>query len=347
MFARSSFVCAGLSLLAGAAGAQSSVTLYGVVDVVLSRGTGSLTSLNSMGNPGGGGLMGSRLGVRGSEELGGGLKANFVLEHGFTPDTGAQASPLFWNRQVYVGLSGSLGEFQAGRIYTPTFLVHNAYDAFGAQGVAAQQVLLGSLQAAQPAAIRASNALNYLSPGSLGGIVVHAMWSASEGAPGAYRGLRLGYAREGFAGDVAFARFDQATLPAAPAPLPLGTLKALTLGARYKFGAFTLYGLHDRTDGDVLDSRGVQASASYLLGGLTELKVSVAQSTIETDAGVKRGTTRRVGIGAVRFLSKRTALYTSIAQVSNKDGASTALAGATTAPNQRSRGIDIGLRHAF
>ena len=334
MSIRSALVCAKLCLFAGAAAAQSNVTLYGLVDVVVSRGTGSLTSLNSMGNPGGGGLMGSRFGVRGSEDLGDGLKANFLMEHGFTPDTGAQATPLFWNRQVYVGLSGRFGEFQAGRIYTPTFLVHNAYDAFGAQGVAAQQVLLGSLQAVQPAALRASNALNFLSPGGLGGMVLQAMWSASEGAPGAYRGVRLGYAREAFSGDVAFGRFDQATLPAAPAPLQLGTLKALTLGARYKFGAFTLNGLYDRTDGDVLDSHGVQTSASYVVG-VTELKASVAQSAIETDAGVKRGTTRRFGIGAVHLLSKRTALYTSIAQVSNKDGASTALAGATTAPNQK------------
>ena len=95
-----------LSLLAvacaGSAMAQSNVTLFGIVDTNIGWGKGSITSLKREGT---GGFAGSRLGVRGTEDLGGGLRASFVLEHGFNSDDGTTA-PVFWNRQAYVGLSG-------------------------------------------------------------------------------------------------------------------------------------------------------------------------------------------------------------------------------------------------
>ena len=323
--------------LAGPALAQSTVTIFGIIDTDLTYGKGSLTSFKAVGT---GGLAGSRVGFRGVEDLGDGLKAVFVIEHGFNSDTGTPASPAsFWNRQTYVALGHSQwGELQLGRIYTPSFLVHGTYDAFGPQGVAAQQVLLGSIEVAQPANIRANNAVNYNGPGNLGGFVVQAMVSAGEGAPGKYSGVRVGYASGGFAGDAAFGSFDN------PA---IGDLKAVTVGARYKINALTLYGLFDRADsGNSFDTRGMQFSAAYQIG-LTALKASIAQSERKSAAGAVVGTTRRIGIGAVHDLSKRTALYTSLARVNNSDGAATSLNGSATAANKGSSGIDIGIRHAF
>ena len=72
------------------------------------------------------------------------LDAVFQLEHGHNSDDGT-ATATFWNRQTYVGLAGGWGELLLGRQYTPTFLVHATYDAFGPQGVAAQQVLRNGL----------------------------------------------------------------------------------------------------------------------------------------------------------------------------------------------------------
>lgn len=329
-----------LAVSAGSALAQqastSSVTLFGVVDVDATYGSGSLTKLRSLGNSG---LSGSRLGVRGVEDLGGGLRASFVLEHGFAPDTG-QATAVFWNRQTYVALgSSSLGEVQFGRIYTPTFLVHATYDAFGPQGAAAQQVLLGSVEILQPTNIRANNAINYMTPASLGGFVLQAMVAAGEGAAtGKYTGVRGAYAGGPVSVELALARFYDASI---------GDLKTITLGGRYKLGDLTLYALHDRANsGRSTDSTGTQVSMAYVLGA-TELKASVAQSERKNAAGVNSGTVRRVGVGAVHYLSRRTALYTSLAKVSNSNGAATALNGATTAANQGSTGIDVGLRHAF
>lgn len=330
---------ASVALLAatGQAAAQTSVTLFGVLDNNLTWGKGSVSSSKAVGT---GGLAGSRVGVRGVEDLGDGLRAVFVLEHGLNSDTGAAASPAsFWNRQLFVGLGNAWGDAQLGRIYTPTFRVHAAYDAFGPQGVAAQHVLLSSAEATQPAAIRANNAVNVqTAPAALAGFVVHAMTTAAEGAPGKYSGLRLGYAQGGLAGDVALGRYDN------PA---IGDLKALTLGARWRIGTLTLYGLYDRADsGSSFDTRGVQFSAAYQLGA-TALKASIAQAKRRSAAGADAGTTRRFGIGAVHDLSKRTAIYTSIAHLSNSDGASTALNGSVTAPNKGSSGIDLGLQHVF
>lgn len=327
---------AGLLALVGHAAAQSNATLYGILDTNLTYGKGSVSSAKGVGT---GGLAGSRIGVRGIEDLGDGLRAVFLVEHGFNSDTGVPASAAsFWNRQVFVGLGGRWGELQLGRQYTPNFLVHATYDAFGPQGVAAQQVLLGSMEIAQPANLRANNAVNYLSPASLGGFVVQAMTSASEGAPGKYSGVRVGYAAGPFAGDAAFGTYDD------PA---IGDLEAFTIGARYRIGNLSLYGLFDRANsGSSFDTRGVQFSGAYLLGATT-FKASIAQSARRSAVGADAATTRRVGVGAVHDLSKRTALYTSIAHVSNSDGAATALNGSVTAPNSGSSGIDVGIRHSF
>jgi predicted porin len=330
---RRPLACAALCAIAGHAAAQSTVTVYGVIDNNLTYGKGSIRSEKAVGT---GGLAGSRLGFRGTEDLGGGLRANFVIEHGLNSDTGVAAGgATFWNRQSYLGLAGGFGELQLGRMYTPTFMVHATYDAFGPQGVAAQQVLLGSMQITQPANIRANDAINYNTPAPLGGFVGQAMVSED---PNGYKGVRVGWRGGAFAGDIAFGRYDNAAI---------GDLKTITAGARYTIGAFTLYGLVDRSNsGSSTDSRGAQVSAMYLLGA-TELKASIAQSSRKSAAGANVGTTRRYGIGAVHNLSKRTALYTSIAHVTNSHGAATALNGSATAPNKGSSGIDMGIRHAF
>ncbi|HEV8691564.1 MAG TPA: porin [Ideonella sp.] len=332
--------CASLCALAGAAQAQSNVTVYGVMDTNLGWGSGSVSDNKQVGTSG---LMGSRLGFRGTEDLGSGLKANFLIETGLNSDTGTQASPapgLFWNRLAYVGLGSRFGDVNLGRQYTPTFLIHATYDAFGPQGVAAQQVLLGSMEAAQPANIRANNSVSYLTPNTLGGFALSAMVSANEGSPtgGKYTGLSLSWQGGGLATTAAFARYYN------PA---IDDLEAFTIGGRYNFGAFTLYGLYDRANSGIgPDSHGMQLSGLYTIGAL-DLKASVARSVLKSPTGVDIGTTQRTGVGFVYNLSKRTALYGQYAHLSNSDGAAAALNGAVTGKNGGSGGADLGIRHAF
>ncbi|MEO6920018.1 MAG: porin [Collimonas sp.] len=120
------------ALASQAADAQSTVTLYGRIDTGIRYSTnqdidgGKLLELTS------GAASGSRLGVKGSEDLGGGLQAIFTLENGFEPDTGkaAQSGRLF-GRQAWVGLSGSCGTLTAGRQYSPAYNIEFANEPFG------------------------------------------------------------------------------------------------------------------------------------------------------------------------------------------------------------------------
>jgi predicted porin len=96
-----------------AASAQSSLNLYGIVDLVIHKDKNASTALTS------GGVSASRFGFKGTEDLGGGLKANFVLEQGFSADTGTQAvAGEAFSRQAYLGLSGGFGEVKFGKVFT-------------------------------------------------------------------------------------------------------------------------------------------------------------------------------------------------------------------------------------
>ncbi|MDK3023414.1 porin [Cupriavidus taiwanensis] len=126
---RSIFALATLAAMAGPGHAQTGVTLYGVIDgsieyvnrVAASAATPTQGG-SRIGMPHVGGLSSSRWGLRGSEDLGSGNKALFVLESGFQWDSGAlQSAPLF-NRQSYVGLQNqTLGKLTFGRQYTALF----------------------------------------------------------------------------------------------------------------------------------------------------------------------------------------------------------------------------------
>ncbi|QGZ64570.1 porin [Paraburkholderia acidisoli] len=109
--------------MTGVAHAQSSVTLYGTIDTSITYVSHASAGQNlwALGNSSAGNLSGSRWGLKGSEDLGGGLSAIFQLENGFNPSTGAlgQSSRLF-GRQAFVGLASSqLGTVTLGRQYDP------------------------------------------------------------------------------------------------------------------------------------------------------------------------------------------------------------------------------------
>ncbi|CAG2158921.1 porin [Cupriavidus numazuensis] len=183
---------AALLACAGAASAQTSVTLYGVVDVpvefvnhlanaapTINPVTGSVTQ-----KPGGNrlglasnGLSGSRFGLRGTEDLGGGLKALFVLESGVSVDTGnlQQAGRLF-GRQAFVGLqSNTLGKLTLGRQYTALF------DAFANASPMRYATLYEPLFLQLGTNAREDNVVKYT--GVFGGLTTIAHYSFGVGVP--------------------------------------------------------------------------------------------------------------------------------------------------------------------
>jgi predicted porin len=165
-------------VVASAAHAQSSVTLYGTIDTSLTfvhNATSNGQNLWSLGNTSGGDLSGSRWGLKGQEDLGGGLKAIFQLENGFNPTTGAlgQGGREF-GRQAFVGLaSDQYGTFTLGRQYDPLVDL--------VQGITADNYF-GSVFATvgdvdnYDNSSRTSNAIKYVSP-VFSGLQVEGMYA--------------------------------------------------------------------------------------------------------------------------------------------------------------------------
>jgi len=162
--------------VAGMAQAQSSVTLYGLADVWVGS---TKTEVNGVGTSvtklDGNGVATSRFGLKGSEDLGGGLKANFQLEQGFNIDNGTAGSATSANqafdRQAWVGLSGGFGEVQFGKTWSSYDDIRSsANDSFGANVAASFNTWMGYND-------RPTNSVKYISPnfGGFSGSVTYGL----------------------------------------------------------------------------------------------------------------------------------------------------------------------------
>ncbi len=333
-----------LAAISGGAYAQSSVTLFGVIDEAaryVKNGDLKIKSLAS------GGINTSRLGVRGVEDLGDGLKAGFWLETGLNADSGTQSDGTrFWNRRSTVSLIGNFGELRLGRDFTPTYTGYSDYDVFGDNGVAASSKFDSSLGTARDTGTRADNQIMYLLPSNIGGVYGRASVAAGEGTAGKkYYGGRLGYAAGPL--DVS-AAYGQTTV----APL-LGEdkFKTADVGASYDFGVVKAMGYYTQS------KFAAQKIASYSVGvivpvGVGQIKAAYthanASGTNAAGVNVDANDANQFALGYIYNLSKRTAVYGTGAYVKNKGNATFAVASAPTLlAGQKSTGLELGLRHAF
>jgi predicted porin len=119
-------------LFAGAARAQSSVQLYGLLD--MTAGSFQAPGGQRVWRADSGGMTTSFIGFRGTEDLGGGLRAKFAINHFLRVDSGSSGrfdGDAFWARDAYVGLSGAFGTSTLGRNTTPLFVSTLLFNAFG------------------------------------------------------------------------------------------------------------------------------------------------------------------------------------------------------------------------
>jgi predicted porin len=334
-----------LASVGALAHAQSSVTLFGVLDTNLryvKNGDVSLKTLSA------GGLNTSRFGVRGTEDLGDGLKAGFWLETGINPDTGTTSDgSRFWNRRSTVSLSSTtLGEIRLGRDFTPTYTGYSSYDTFGSNGVGAVDKFfpstLGSGNPTIDTATRADNLVSWFTPGNLGGFYGQLSVAAGEGASGKrYVGGRAGFAAGPL--DVSAAYGETQVTPNASG---VDKVQVYDIGGAYDFGAFKLLGLFGETKYGNMKLDVIEIGAHIPLGkGLVRVSY--------VDANAKGGTianddASQFAIGYVHNLSKRTALYSTVARVSNEGAARFAVASSPTlVAGEDSTGFEFGIRHAF
>lgn len=239
------FAAAVAALAAGGAYAQSSVTLYGVVDAGIEyqnhqpgvSGSHDVVRLNS------GNMSGSRWGLRGVEDLGGGLKGVFVLESGFNVDSGTmgQSNRLF-GRQAFVGLQSNYGTLTLGRHQTPFYDFGLAFDPMA---IASNYSITGQAPEFQA---RADNSLKYI--GKFGGLTGSLLYSQGTNTGGAANTIG-GVTYQGTAGEV-------------PGNYKLG--RAYTASLIYAAGPFSFGAIYDETN------QGINVA------GLTDAKIRRASA---------------------------------------------------------------------
>jgi predicted porin len=367
---KSLLALAALTAFAGVASAQSSVTLFGVIDAgvrSVKESTGSLKTLSTDG------MGSSRLGLRGVEDIGGGLRAGFWLEGSVNVDVGGGQKAAYagvtlptgtngavgntysgqdWQRRATVSLLGGFGEIRLGRDYTPDFWNHTVFDPFGTNGVGSSTNVFDTSGSGASTTVRANNTVGYFLPGGLGGLYGQAMVAAGEGANGnKHLGFRLGYAAGPLNVAVAYGKTEST-----------GTVDwtRLNMGGSYNLGFMTAMFQYIRSETSdsakgATDGRGLNnfvLGANIKAGAQGTFKVSY----VKADGNGKTATEEardatQFALGYQHALSKRTSLYGHYSRISNKSGANFTTSGsgpvAAHASGKASNGYEFGINHSF
>ncbi|WP_297379830.1 porin [Roseateles chitinivorans] len=337
------------SAVAGSAFAQtSSVTLFGVADVAVRQvkngSAGTVKGVTSGGNTTG------RLGVRGVEELGGGLSAGFHLESGIDYDTGTANAGKFWNRRSTISLMGEFGEVRLGRDTTPTY--NNALnDEFGIVGVGSRGIFVygsgANLGSGATTIQRSDNGVSYFLPKNLGGVFGQFHVAAGEGntVGNKYYGGRVGYEDKQFLVGGAYGSTDVGA--------NVSKFKNYNLLFNYKSPWGTLHTLFDVKKWGERKSTEISVGATIpvTVGQIRVGYTNANRSGGAVGSGFADGDdSTRLALGYVYDFSKRTAVYGTVARVTNKGAARSSVLYTTPTGmlgGQNSSGAEVGLRHNF
>lgn len=350
------------ALTVGAAQAQSNVTMYGIIDAAVETYTNADTAGNSMTRmPSlGGGMFPSRLGFRGTEDLGDGLKAIFQLENGFAPDTGTQGQNRLFGRQAWVGLQGKWGQLTFGRNYN--MLNISTYDV---DIIGPSQYGLGSLDSFIPNG-RSDNSIAYR--GTFSGVSVGGTYSLGR--------------------DTSTAGGPAGTSCAGESAADATACREWSALLRYDGNGYSLISAYDRIYGGAGAANGLNSSAktdsrahvaAFIkqndwklgLGLITRNNEGLATQprsnlvylgaaynvtpffTIDgqiakLDYRATNNDTSQFLIRGVYNLSKRSAWYVAAGRISNDGTAALALsAGGSVGAGMNQTGLIAGIKHSF
>jgi predicted porin len=365
---KKSLIALAVLAASGAASAQSSVTLFGVVDLgvryVDAGSNGAVWSLAS------GGYQQSRIGFRGTEDLGGGLSASFWLESVILADSGngsisstnnqlsGTGAPIpgsqgiTFNRRSTVSLAGSWGELRLGRDHVPFFWNTANFDPFQANGIGsvvnlgigALNILTGAQLNGTSWGARASNSIGYFLP-NLGGFYGQAMYAMGENpsntaisSNGNVGSVRLGYANGPINIAYAWGQTDFFLNAAKPST----SYQTQSVGASYNFGVAKLTGLWSQ------DKAVGKSSGVYLVGATVPLgagEIRGSYSWGSTTAHALDGS--QIALGYIYNLSRRTALYGDYSYIRNSGKLASYNLGVITPVGQNTYGVDFGVKHSF
>lgn len=368
---KKSLIALAVLAASGAAMAQSSVTLFGIVDTNVSYldGVSNAAGTNTESKYGIGtsGNATSRLGFRGVEDLGGGLKAGFHLEGEIFGDDG-NASGFNFKRRSTVSLAGGFGEVRLGRDQVPSYTKFISYDVFGQVGIGQfmgwsnwdgnNQTTANNNNDAN--GMRSSNMISYYTPNFSGftaglGYGFDEKADTTNSKKGRYVGGYVAYDNGPLSVALSYDESSALTLGAITGVSPAVNgvdRNRLTLGGSYDLNVVKLNAILQQTKDDVPGGSERKVNA-YMLGasapvGAGEVKLQYAlydQKAIDSKA-------HQISLGYVHNLSKRTAVYGTVAYMDNKDASKLNLSakglGTIDARAGDSQtGYQVGIRHAF
>ncbi len=365
---KKSFVALALAgAFSGAAQAESTVEIYGIVDMGFVRETGDVPGLTNPTSttptahvaPGGnkltsGAQSGTRLGFKGTEDLGGGLKGLFVLETGIAAARGGfnQGNAAF-ARQSFVGLQGNFGTLTLGRQYTPYFLAMSQVGDPFASGLsgAAQNLMLapfmqsttapGTSVVARPnQGIRMDNTVKYTSPifSGISGEIAYGFGEVTgSNTAGRVISAAIGYSAKPANVRLAYYRANASSLSA-----PDATSSVMVTG-NWDFGVAKVHAAY--ADSDEFFNRKFR---DYLIGASIPFgpHTVLLSYIFKDDRSALNRDASQIAIGYTYALSKRTNLYASWANIDNKRGAIYSV-GNNSETGTGDSAFNLGVRHMF
>jgi predicted porin len=348
----------GAIALASVAGAQAqtntSVTLYGVVDayVQVANGASTLSRVQS------GGLSGSRFGLKGSEDLGGGLRALFTIESGINLDDGSNGQGAFWGRQAFVGLGTPYGQLSLGRQYGSLYTLSSDFSEFSNGVIGASTAVIGGFGGYEPVRGSANSGTGNGGPARINNSVKYESPSFGGFKGGAVLGLGevAGSTTKTRTADV-YGRYTAGPIDAMVSLVDDRIdatgfdVRTLSAAAAYSFGDARVTGgvisVNDRSTANV-DGEGYWVGGDYRVG-LNLFKAQYVVSKLKNSDGK----TQALGAGYQYDLSKRTSLYSSLTYFKNEGAgyadrwASGMPAGLTTVNDRNITELAAGIRHSF
>jgi predicted porin len=352
------------ALAATGAFAQSSVTLYGAVDASVEHDAGNGLTVNKMNNSN---LGSSKLGFKGTEDLGGGLKAVFKLEGGLKNESGNGKSSnttnaasgtntavangsqgLDFQRYSYVGLAGNFGEVHLGREYIWSFWYgEGTVDPFSTNGPAQATNMFYHLGGGAYVGTNASNMVTYITPDApvQGGVQYYFGQNVANSTATVGHSDGTGYS--------AFLKYQQGPLLITGAYSrtqyqAAGDYKVTALSAQYDItsAASVMYTYAKEQQTTFGNNTENMIAATYTVGAV-KWKASYIHASQDGVTAATTGTGNQYGLGVDYALSKRTKLYTTVAEVTN-DGNGKYVTGSVGAnTNTKSGNVAVGVYSAF
>lgn len=301
------------TLASGAAFAQSSVTLYGRLNVTAEHEkSGSAKATNDLKD------NSSRLGFKGEEDLGGGLKAAFIIEHGFNPTNGKADDRGFWRRQSEVSLSSSkFGMVRIGNFGSEAQLAVADWVSMHNHDTGTSYDKLNAYVGAN------TNKVAYRTPGFVKGLTVEG--SVAEGSATEKRSYDLA------------ANYELGAIKLGAGYSKQGEKKELGVRAIYEMGAYT-FGAYVQRDANVFaagNRNNLRLAAMYTLGA-SEFHVNVGVAGKAGDVASSKATQATLGYNY--NLSKRTKVYGFYTRVND---------GAAKLYGDDFSSLAVGVRHNF